>query len=225
MRRLSLITITAMLIIGLCACTSNATQASQLKLSSSDNEIRAMGGYNIPDSPEITDELKDICTKALAGRTDMSYTPLALLSTQVVAGTNYIILFNCKHLIDNSVDTYSIGYIYEDLKGNAVCTKMLDSTVPAIRFPDEVLPGGLNKPSTPALTEAALNAFKKAASGPSYSYIPLALLSTQVVSGTNYKIFCSKPVEGATEYYILTICENLKGSSKITDTVKLDVNE
>ena len=223
MRILSLITITAMLITSLCGCVSNSAEASALESTSSINDIKPIGGYTTPQSPKITDELKEICAKALSSRTDMSYTPIALIRTQVVAGTNYIILFNCKHLIDNSVDTYSIGYIYEDLNGGSTCTKMLDSTTPSDIFSEEPLPGGLTKPKTPALTEAALNAFKKATAEPSCDYTPLALLSTQVVAGTNYKIFCSKAVVGKTDYYILTIYEDLQGNAKITDTVKLDV--
>ena len=223
MRILSLITITAMLITSLCGCASNSAEASALESTSSINDIKPIGGYTTPQSPEITDELKEICAKALSSRTDMSYTPIALIRTQVVAGTNYIILFNCKHLIDNSVDTYSIGYIYEDLKGISTCTKMLDSTTPTDIISEEPLPGGLTKPETPTLTEAALNAFNKAAAEPSCDYTPLALLSTQVVAGTNYKIFCSNALVGKTDYYILTIYEDLQGNAKITDTVKLDV--
>ncbi len=225
MRILSLITITAILITSLSACTSNSAQASSLEISSPGGDIRPIGGYTTPESPVITDELKIICDKALSSRTDMSYTPIALLSTQVVAGTNYFVLFSCRHLIDNSVDTYSLGYIYEDLKGNSTCTKMLDSTVPVDIFSEEPITGGLTKPETPALTDAALNAFNKAATGPSYSYAPLVLLSTQVVSGTNYKIFCSKALEGGSDYYILTIYEDLRGNAKITDSTRLDVEK
>ena len=223
MRILSLITITAMLITSLCGCTSNSAEASALETSSSISDIKPMGGYTTPESPAVNDKLKEICNKALSSRTDMSYTPIALISTQVVAGTNYIILFNCKHLIDNSVDTYSIGYIYADLNGGSSCTKMLDSTTPTDTFPEEPMAGGLTKPETPDLTESALNAFNKAVTDLSQNYTPLALLSTQVVAGTNYKIFCSQAVVGKTDYYVLTIYEDLKGNVKITDTVKLDV--
>ena len=85
------------------------------------------GGYTRAASPVITDEIRAMCAKAFAGMTGATYEPVALLATQVVAGTNYCIL--CEGTAPDSVKTYVFVYIYEDLEGNATCTEIKDTGV------------------------------------------------------------------------------------------------
>ena len=82
-----------------------------------------MGSFTQPDSPEITEEVKAVFEKAMEKKTKeeikTEYTPIALLSTQVVAGTNYRILCTASNEEKEEEETYVMLTIYEDLSGNA----------------------------------------------------------------------------------------------------------
>lgn len=77
-----------------------------------------VGGYNEVQDKTITPELKEIFDKALDGLVGASYEPIELVSTQVVAGTNYKFKASGTKTTNPPVKgTYYI-YIYEDLQGN-----------------------------------------------------------------------------------------------------------
>ena len=81
------------------------------------------GGWQDPESPEMTPEALDAFEKAMEGITDSTYTPLALVSTQVVAGTNYCVLAMTKDAEADGEEGMSLVYIYADLEGNAEVTE------------------------------------------------------------------------------------------------------
>lgn len=85
-----------------------------------------LGAYEPAESSEITDEIQTLCDKAFADLEGAVYTPVALIATQVVAGTNYEILFEKKIVVPDAEKTYAIGFIYEDLDGNASITEIDD---------------------------------------------------------------------------------------------------
>ena len=72
-----------------------------------------------PDSPEMTDEANAAFTKATESLDGVSYTPLAFLSSQVVAGTNYCIFCEKQNSSADAEKQYVVVYIYEDLQDNA----------------------------------------------------------------------------------------------------------
>ena len=72
-----------------------------------------MGGWSDAESPVITDDVRAMVGKACKG-----YTPVALVATQVVAGTNYCILCN-----KDGGSNYFLAYIYQDLDGKAELTE------------------------------------------------------------------------------------------------------
>ena len=82
-----------------------------------------MGGWQVSEDPAITEEAQDAFNKALDGLVGAEYEPIALLATQVVAGTNYCFLCRITPVVPNPVPGYAFVYIYEDLQGNA---KILD---------------------------------------------------------------------------------------------------
>ncbi len=51
--------------------------------------------------------------------TGVNYVPVALLGTQIVAGTNYSILCRSTVVYPGAETTYAIVYIYEDLERQA----------------------------------------------------------------------------------------------------------
>lgn len=77
------------------------------------------GGWQVTEDPAVTAEAGAALDKALEGLVGVGYQPVALLATQVVAGTNYCIL--CKGTTVTAVPQpfYALVYVSEDLQHNA----------------------------------------------------------------------------------------------------------
>ena len=84
-----------------------------------DSENPIAGGYTEPETPEVTPEAQKALTKALEGLDGAQYEAKALLGTQIVSGTNYMLLCKITPVTANPQPHYSIVTVYEDLEGNA----------------------------------------------------------------------------------------------------------
>ena len=107
-------TIVLLLILALCAAS---TVAEPL-----------LGGWeNVPhEAAELPEDAQAAFDKALDGLVGANYVPVALLSTQVVAGMNYCILCQITPVVPDAVPTWALVYIYADLQGNAEITNVYD---------------------------------------------------------------------------------------------------
>ena len=114
---------TVSLIIGMTAANVSAADVMNDTESLSEAESLAdgnmLGAWELPDDLALTKEAKDAFDKAMEGLTGVSYVPVALLGTQIVAGTNYSILCRSTVVYPGAETTYAIVYIYEDLEGQA----------------------------------------------------------------------------------------------------------
>ncbi len=97
--------------------------------SATDSTIEAIvtadldGGWYAPETPEVTKEAKNALEKASETLTGATYSPVALLGTQVVAGTNYALLCEMTSTVPDYSSEYVTVYVYEDLQGNAEITE------------------------------------------------------------------------------------------------------
>ena len=86
------------------------------------------GSWTVADDPAITDDVNNIFFRALdsyqTGTITVAYTPVALLGTQVVAGTNYAVLSKASEI--NKGSRWVIIYLYQDLEGNAAVLNIAD---------------------------------------------------------------------------------------------------
>ena len=85
-----------------------------------------MGGWSMPETPELTEEAcaaLDIAVQELAG---VAYTPVALVGTQVVAGMNYCILCQTRSDVPGEPSGFSLVYVYADLQGDATLTDTVE---------------------------------------------------------------------------------------------------
>lgn len=86
------------------------------------------GGWTVAEDPAITEELNNLFFQGLdsyqTGTITVAYTPVALLGTQVVAGTNYAVL--CKASEINQGTKWVIIYLYQDLEGNVTVLNIAD---------------------------------------------------------------------------------------------------
>lgn len=142
MKKLILAFLSAALLLGVCACKPKSAPASdpaaephaepQPKPQAEPRPIPQqeplLGGWAQSESSEITDDLRLVFDKAFEGFTGVGYTPLALLKTQVVAGTNYCFLCEATPVSPGAEPCRALVYIYEDLRGNAEVTNIVRQT-------------------------------------------------------------------------------------------------
>lgn len=186
------------------------------------------GGWTTPDSPVVSNEVKDVLAKATEKLTGATYTPVAYLGSQVVAGTNHRILCTMKPATKKAKKTYAIVTVYEDLEGNAEITEILNSKA-EVKVTKEVTDGGWIAPETPEVTqeagEALLAATKNTAKG---SFNPVALLGTQVVAGTNYCMLCEiTPLDENAETYfaVVTVYQGADKTTSVLETIDFTAAE
>ena len=114
----------------ICGCggtglETKATEETTKEAAAETTEISTelVGGWNLA-TLEMTDEAKtafDVATKKV---TDESYTLEALLGTQLVSGTNYLML--CKKTDNDGETKYVVITVYADLNGGAEITSEHD---------------------------------------------------------------------------------------------------
>ena len=237
MKKLIVLAVAKMLC--LCACTANVTSTVTTEPTVSESGTHTVvGGWTLNDDETVgalPADAQAAFEKAMEGFVGVGYTPVALLGTQVVAGTNYAILCKATTVTAAPETSLKVLIIYADLEGNASITDILDFNLTdytdgSTEISAEMLAGGWFVPeefSVVNLPADAGAAFTKATEGfVGNNLEPLALLGTQVVAGTNYAILChsslvtAEPVNGIV---VVTIYADLSGNATITSISAINV--
>lgn len=201
MKKVLALIIACLLVVALAACgesnteeTAAATEAGVTGTEAADAGGTGIdGGYTDSDSPVITDEFKKVFEKATETLAGVDYVPYAYLESQVVAGTNHLVLCKATPTVPDAATTYALVTVYEDLEGNAEITEVLNSTAsaPAPYDEDNPMGGAYGEPGSPVVTDEAKKALAKACEElDGVDYEAKALLGVQVVAGYNYDILC-----------------------------------
>lgn len=227
-KKLLTLIFTGIMLFSLTACGENKAENNAPEENSSETIQSSdvlTGGWSRAESPVITDDVKALLEKAAAQLTGVVYTPVAYVGSQVVAGTNHLVLCKAEPVVPDAAQTYALLTIYEDLQGKAEITEILASNAEA-GVPG--LAGGWNAPDSPVLTNEATAALEKATEKlVGAEYTPIALLGTQVVAGTNYSLLCeitATSPEAAPNYAVVIVYENLEGGAVITDSFEFESN-
>ena len=233
MKKIIAILLPVLMILAFAACrqkesTDNSSAETE---NTQDPETSLTGAFSSAESPVITDEIKKLVEKATAELDGAVYTPVAYISSQVVAGTNHIILCKITPVVPNAVGHYALVTIYEDLEGGTEITEIRDSTAetPTVYEENEPITGENSEPETPSMTDEAKAALEKACKEiTDAEYEPVALLATQVVAGTNYTILCKvTPAvsDSESDYSIVTVYSDLSDNAEITETFNFNVEK
>ena len=186
-------------------------------------EAAIVGGWTRAESPEVPGEVKALLEKAAEKLLGAEYEPVALIGSQVVAGTNYQLLCRITPVVPDAVPHYAIVTLYEDPDGNASITDILESQAEGEALPGE-LTGAWENPESPVMTDEAKAAMDKALEKlVGADYKPIALLATQIVSGTNYSILCQvTPVvpDAESSFAIVHVYRDLEGNAEITEVFR-----
>ena len=187
------------------------------------------GGWTLnPDSPSIlTDEQKEIFDAALNGIVGADFTPVAVLSTQVVAGMNYQYLCMVEPVVKDPVPGWEIVNVYVNTRDvcELISINDLDLADPELTDADssDIVGGWECAIEGSALSGDAASAFAKTSG--EYEGIkltPAVLLGTQVVAGTNYRLVCRGEKNGKAFACVATVYADLDGNAEITDCGVID---
>ena len=98
-----------------------------------------MGGWEIPavEAGPLTEEAQAAFDKAMELVDGADFMPVALLATQVVAGTNYCILCQTTPVVPNARPHWTLVYIYADLQGNVEIMNIHDLDISLYAYPTE----------------------------------------------------------------------------------------
>lgn len=200
----------------------------------SDNKV---GGWelNTSVSNKIPTDKEKIFSKAIEKYTGMELEPIAYLGSQVVSGTNYMYLCKATTTTSKPETSFKVVVVYENLDKEVELKEVEDFDIEDyvnkdIDIANEELTGGWI--ATSEAGDNSLNTdedtmFDKATQDlVGVDYKPVAVLATQVVSGTNYAILSTgKTVtkDPVNNISIITIYKDLDDNVKVLSVANIDL--
>ena len=88
------------------------------------------GGWSFAEAQEDGMAAFERASEYLTGA---SYTPIRVLSSQVVAGMNYCVLCQAQVVAPGAKPYYTLVFVYKDLQGNAECKQFKDLNLARIK--------------------------------------------------------------------------------------------
>ena len=194
---------------------------------------QVLGGWTLSDNAA---SIPEDAQKALenAAYTGMSFEPIALLGTQIVAGTNYQILCKGTTATEEPETKLVVVMVYADLEGNSSISNVADFDLGTLETAEvnadtEQLAGGwtVAENEEGELPEDAAAAFNAAMEGlTGVGYVPTALLGTKVIAGTEYAILCNATLVTADPVSynaVVFVTANADGTNSILNIVPLNL--
>lgn len=223
----------AALLLAGCAGSEKLPEAAEalenLDISGEDvEEIAGLitGGWTVPVDFAITGEQRSAFEKALEGFAGADYEPIACLGSQVVAGTNYVLLCLGREATPDALPTLNLAYIYSDLQDGAELLGFRGLSAIGEFTQDTLAPvaGGWTVPAEEAEGRAAFEKAMEELDG--VNYVPIRVIGEQVVSGMNYCVLTQATVVApdAQPYIALVfLYKDLDGNVEITDIRELQI--
>jgi len=235
LKKLSVLLLAFVLILVMAACGSS-DQTSE-NTSETETSEPVAGGWELFDNKAnaLPEDVQASFDKASETFTGSELKPVAYVASQVVAGTNYMILCEAATTTEQPKTSYQMVIVYADLEGNAEITQVKEFDLTAYVEGDsteisaEKLAGGWEPAedrSSVVIPQEAKDVFDKAAGNLDGNELePMALLGTQVVAGTNYAFLCFSTLqteETINGIQVVTVYEDLDGNAEITNICTVD---
>ena len=171
-------------------------------------EEAKVGGWTLTDDGALTQEAQSAFDKAMEGLVGVNYTPLALLGTQLVSGTNYSLLCEATVVYPDAQPYYAVVTLYQDLQGKAEVKNIVALDLGKIeesgKIEDSQPQGGqllggwtLDRDSYLEVPDGVMH------------------LATQVVAGSNHAVLCKG-------WNLCFVYADTQGKTEIVKTVPLD---
>ena len=171
-------------------------------------EEAKVGGWTLTEDAKLTEEAQGAFDKAMEGLVGVNYTPVALLGTQLVSGTNYCFLCEAAVVYPDAQPYYAVVTVYQDLQGKAEVKNIVALDLGKI---EET---GTIEDSRP---EGAQLLGGWTIDRDSYLEVPDGVmhLATQVVSGAKHAVLCKG-------WNLCFVYADTQGKTEIVKTVPLD---
>lgn len=184
----------------------------------------------------LPEEVQAAFDKALEGYDGMTFEPITLLSSQVVAGMNYAILCKGTPVVPNPTPSLKVVIVYSRFDGTAEIISVADFSVAdfntgeiASESIETGVPGGWFVTDIPAceLPEEAGEALNKAKENFEGSEIePLAYLGSQVVAGLNFAYVARLTTvtdDPVSTLNVVIVYRDLSGGATVTTIEPLNI--
>lgn len=94
-------------------------------------EGKQLGGFTFAEDSAITPEIASVIDKATASKLGAKYEPVANIGSQVINGTNHVILCKVTAVSPNAAGNYAIVQVMETIDGKCTITDVTDITISA----------------------------------------------------------------------------------------------
>lgn len=235
LKKLSVVLL-AFVLLFVMAAFGSSDQTSE-NTSETETSEPVAGGWELFDNKTnvLPEDVQASFDKASETFTGSELKPVAYVASQVVAGTNYMILCEAATTTEQPKTSYQMVIVYADLEGKAEITQMKEFDLTAYVEGDsteisaEKLAGGWEPAedrSSVVIPQEAKDVFDKAAGNLDGNELePMALLGTQVVAGTNYAFLCFSTLqteETINGIQVVTVYEDLDGNAEIINICTVD---
>ena len=208
-------------VLALTACGNTGMSRKGSNQAQSSEEI-SKGGWTMEIQGGLDEQSREIFDAAFEMQVGVVYTPICLLATQIVAGTNYMFL------AQTDAGNLVIIKVNQDLEGTVTAMDFRDVTIEDFMdHPGEdltELAGGwyaAEETETFTIDSAAGEAMDSAREHFTGSDVEvLAYLGSQIVSGTNYAYICKvtpTSLEPVSQVELVTVYQDLDGNCSFVD--------
>ena len=176
-----------------------------------------------------TADEKAILTKALEGFGGISLDPRDVIATQVVAGTNYAFLCMATPIVPDAVSHWAVVTVFAATDGSVQLVGTVDIDPADVKVKNDSADAETGAWSSAAKQTGAplpTAVFDALNSGDGMDFVSIAVLGTQPVSGTNYRILCygtTVTAQPKTDLYVVDVYENIQGTAEVTSVAKFDL--
>ena len=125
-KKLTVLLLTLLMITMITACGSSDESAQNSEPAEMSAEGSVSGGWELFDNEAaaLPEDVQTAFDKATEKYTGSELEPVAYIASQVVAGTNYMILCEATTTTEKPERSYQMVIVYADLEGNAEITNI-----------------------------------------------------------------------------------------------------
>ena len=182
-------------------------------------------------SDNLSETEKNIFDDAMHGLAGAAYEPVDVIATQTVAGMNLAYLCKVTPAVLDPVPHWAIVTVYAKLDYTADLVGIKDIDIADVKTVENIddIPDGDGAGSVEAqennaaLPEGVVSAFEKYAG---VKLDPIAILGTQVVAGTNFRLLAygTPTVQNPRTYlYVVDVYEDVNGNAEISNVALFDL--
>lgn len=239
MKKILLVALSMILVLGVVGCNKKPEPVEPETTVGPTGGLAGGWQINMDNSLDsMPQEAASAWCGAMEGITGAEYVPVAVIGTQVVAGTNYMFLARKTTVTKEPVVSLAAVVAYFDIQGGSKLVSIKDLDLGALTSkensgtdPETGLAGGwtafeeMDKMAD--VTDEEKATFEKALDGMvGVGYTPVTILGTQVVAGENIAYLAkgtTVTAEPVTNAYVVSVYKDLEGGASVNNICVLNL--